>query len=136
MNKAISNFIGGFLALATVFFGSDSEVIKFVIALIIFMGFDLATGIFKAIYNKNFKAGILENGILKKVMILTAVSFCYFIDKYNILNAGINLESVSSVFFLAGELISTIENFADMGLKLPQQLIDLINKKAGDFIGK
>lgn len=110
-------------------FGTDSSIMKYVLALLIFMLFDLSTGIFKAIYNKNFKAGLLEFGILKKVGILVAVSFCYFIDKFGIINAGVNFESISAIFFIGGELISTIENFADMGLQLPQKIIDLINNQ-------
>lgn len=136
MNRYILHGLEIIAGVGAMLFGTNAEVLKFVYALIIFIAFDLTTGIARALYTKTFKAGALENGLIKKVIIIVAISFCYFIDKFNILNAGISLESVASVFFVVGELVSTMENFADMGLKLPQQIIDVINKKAGEVIGK
>jgi len=136
VNKILTKSLEILGCFVCLMFGSDGDVLKFVYALCIFILFDLATGMAKAITLKTFKSTALEEGILKKVVILGAISFCYFIDKFNILNAGISLESVASVFFVIGEMVSTMENFADMGLKLPQQIIDVINKKAGDFVGK
>lgn len=111
------------------FYGNNPAYLKFVNALVIFMAFDISTGICKAIYLKKFKGGTLQTGFIKKIMILSAVSMCYFIDKYQIINAGINFESISAIFFIGGELISTLENFAEVGLKLPSKLIDSINKQ-------
>jgi toxin secretion/phage lysis holin len=136
MSKTWEHILQVLASFGVMFFGNDVNVLKFVYSLGIFMTFDIITGIAKAIYLKSFKAGVLENGIIKKVTILVAVSFCYFIDKFNILNAGVNFETIACMFFIVGELVSNMENFSCMGLKLPTQLIALINKKAGEIIGK
>lgn len=119
----------GMCAIASMFFGSNSEVIKFVFATLIFIGFDLLTGVIKAKYKGEFTAGQFEKGIFKKVMILVAISFCYFIDKFQIINAGICFESTIAVFFTAGELVSIMENLAECDVSFPKQIVSLINKK-------
>ena len=136
MDKQILHALEILCGVGAIFFGTDAGILKFVLALGIFIMFDIVTGIAKALYLKSFKAGVLENGIIKKVIILVAVSFCYFIDKFNILNAGVNFETIACMFFIVGEVVSTMENFSCMGMKLPTQLILLINKKAGEVIGK
>ncbi len=139
MNEKANYIFSGLCAIATFLFGNNPASTKFVIALAVFIAFDLITGVINALIKKEFKAGVFEYGILKKVGILVAVSFCYFIDKFQIVNVGINFESITAMFFIGGEIISNIENFANMGLKLPQQLISAINKQfieGGEEIAK
>lgn len=109
-------------------FGKDAEKMQIVFALMTFIAFDIITGFFKAFYNKNFKSGVLEKGLFKKVLILVSVSFGYYIDKFGFIDIGVSLESALTSFFIVGEVVSVFENLADMGLKFPKQVISYINK--------
>lgn len=113
--KNIMLFLSGFLS---IFFGNSKTAITLVYALLIMMGFDIFTGVLKAFAMKKNKisSAVFSLGIFKKLGILTAVSFCYFLDSYKLLNIGISLESCVAVIFVLNECISIIENLGDMGI--------------------
>lgn len=109
-------------------FGSNSDILKIVAGLVIIMGFDLLTGIVKAMYNKNIKSSIWIDGFIRKILMLLCVCFCYYADKFGFINLGVSLESASALFFMAGEVVSVFENFVDLGIPLPKILIDFLAK--------
>jgi len=111
------------------FFGNDANMTKMVVTLIAIMGFDLFTGVFKAMKNKDVQSSKWIDGFIRKVCMLLCVSFCYFLDSAKIVNLGVSLESASCLFFLGGEVISVLENFVAIGIQLPPVLINYLQKE-------
>lgn len=107
-------------------FGTDKEIQRIVFALLIAIGFDTLTGVIKARYKKNITSQKWIDGFIRKILMLVAVSFCYFLDSFHIINVGVSLESASAMFFIAGEVISVFENLTEMGLPLPKVIIDYL----------
>lgn len=106
---AIVSFLGGWDGLA--------------ITLIAFMGLDYITGILKAIYNKKLSSEIGVKGIIKKVLILITVGITVLLEN----NMGIPaIREMVMMFFIANEGISLLENIAQMGIKFPDKLKEIL----------
>lgn len=119
------------------FFGNDLAVLNIVFCLFMVISFDLVTGIIKANYMKAVTSEKWIDGFIRKILMVMCVSFCYFIDKFQVLNLGVSLESAAAMFFIAGEIISVFENFIEMGLKLPPVLVNYLDKyKEGEHGGE
>lgn len=120
------------------FFGDDMAVLNVVNALFIVIIFDIATGIIKAQYMRAVTSEKWIDGFIRKILMLMCVSFCYFLDKFSLLNLGVSLEVGAALFFIAGEVVSVFENFVQMGLKLPPVLVQYLAKynEDGENIGK
>ena len=101
-------------------------------SLLIVMVIDYLTGIASAIYNKNLSSKIGLKGILKKFCYLCVVALSVVID--NLTGQSGLIRSLVIYFFVANDGLSIIENMAEMGVKLPQKLIDSLEqiKKKGD----
>lgn len=125
MNEGSSMINKILVVLASVFaffFGDDPVSLKFVYALIIMQGFDILTGLFAMMYQREkFDYRFFFEGFMKKVMMLVAVSFGYFIDQYEILGSNIEVSfqtSIASAFIMV-EVFSNLANFKKVGLSLP-----------------
>ena len=101
-------------------------------SLLIVMVVDYLTGIASAIYNKELSSKIGLKGILKKFCYLLIVALSVVID--NLLGQSGLIRSLVIYFFVANDGLSIIENMAEMGVKLPQKLIDALEqiKKKGE----
>ena len=101
-------------------------------SLLIVMVIDYLTGIASAIYNKNLSSKIGLKGILKKFGYLCVVALSVVID--NLTGQSGLIRSLVIYFFVANDGLSIIENMAEMGVKLPQKLIDSLEqiKKKGE----
>jgi toxin secretion/phage lysis holin len=110
------------------FFGDDVAVLNVVNALFIVILFDIVTGVVKANYMKGITSEKWIDGFIRKILMLMCVSFCYFLDKFAVLNLGVSLEVGAAMFFTAGEVISVFENFVEMGLKMPPVLVNYLAK--------
>ena len=101
-------------------------------SLLIVMIVDYLTGIASAIYNKNLSSKIGLKGILKKFSYLCVVALSVVID--NLTGQSGLIRTLVIYFFVANDGLSIIENMAEMGVKLPQKLIDSLEqiKKKGD----
>lgn len=105
----IVNFLGGWDGLATL--------------LVSFMVLDYITGILKAIYNKKLSSEIGIKGIIKKVLILIVVGITVLLET----NLGVPaVREIVMMFFICNEGISLLENIAQMGLKIPDKLKDVL----------
>jgi toxin secretion/phage lysis holin len=120
--------LGGIGAAIGLFYGTDQAIIRILTALIIFMAFDIVTGIMKSAAQGNITSYKWTTGFMRKIAVLMLISVCYFIDFYKILNMGVSLEAAAGVFFTIGEVISVIENFVDMGVKMPSVVMALLQK--------
>ena len=129
MKHLISNV---FSLIATTFIylmgGIDVALQSFIIVIII----DYLTGIAAAIYNKNLSSKMGFKGIIKKFCYLLVVALSVVID--NLLGQSGLIRSLVIYFFVANDGLSIIENMAEMGVKLPQKLIDALEqiKKKGE----
>ena len=101
-------------------------------SLITVMVIDYLTGIASAIYNKELSSKVGFKGILKKFSYLCVVALSVVID--NLTGQSGLIRSLVIYFFVANDGLSIIENMAEMGVKLPQKLIDSLEqiKKKGE----
>lgn len=101
-------------------------------SLLIVMVVDYLTGIASAIYNKELSSKIGFKGILKKFGYLCVVALSVVID--NLTGQSGLIRTLVIYFFVANDGLSIIENMAEMGVKLPQKLIDSLEqiKKKGE----
>ena len=101
-------------------------------SLLIVMVVDYLTGIASAMYNKELSSKIGFKGILKKFSYLCVVALSVVID--NLTGQSGLIRTLVIYFFVANDGLSIIENMAEMGVKLPQKLIDALEqiKKKGE----
>ena len=101
-------------------------------SLLIVIVVDYLTGIASAIYNKELSSKIGFKGILKKCCYLCVVALSVVID--NLTGQSGLIRTLVIYFFVANDGLSIIENMAEMGVKLPQKLIDSLEqiKKKGE----
>lgn len=101
-------------------------------SLLIVIVIDYLTGIASAMYNKELSSKIGFKGILKKFSYLCVVALSVVID--NLTGQSGLIRTLVIYFFVANDGLSIIENMAEMGVKLPQKLIDALEqiKKKGE----
>lgn len=101
-------------------------------SLLIVMVVDYLTGIASAIYNKELSSKLGFKGIIKKFSYLCVVALSVVID--NLTGQSGLIRTLVIYFFVANDGLSIIENMAEMGVKLPQKLIDSLEqiKKKGE----
>ncbi|MGL4792425.1 MAG: phage holin family protein [Aeromonas jandaei] len=121
---AILYFIGGF----------D----KAMECLIVFMLLDYITGVAKAYKNKQVDSTIGFNGIKKKCMIIVLLIVANYLDMLmNIHSSDVNWRALVMWVCIGSEGVSILENIAEFGVPIPQQLLDALAKlKKGDIDGK
>lgn len=103
---------GGFFAYL---FGGWDTLIQ---VLILLMGIDYVTGIFKSIYNKKLSSKIGRKGIIRKFQILAIVSVAVVCEKIGIPA----MREITIMFFAANEGISILENTSEMGIPIPAHI--------------
>lgn len=113
----IFGLIGG--AIVSFLGGWDGIAITLVTLIIL----DYITGVLKAIYNKELSSEIGIKGIIRKVLILIVVGITVLLEQ----NLGIPaIREMVIMFFIANEGISLLENIAQMGIKFPKKLKDIL----------
>ena len=120
----IIGIIGGFLA--SVLGGWDILLKAFIIAIVA----DYITGVIVAFMEHKLSSEVGFKGLIKKVLMIVAVSFAYNLQPI----LTLPLREIVLTFFIANEGISFIENLGNAGVPLPKQLkAALIQlKKASD----
>lgn len=125
--KDIANVLwAGISALFVYVFGGVDVAFK---CLIVIMIIDYITGVIANRLNLDSKIGF--NGIAKKVMILALVAVGAQADKA-IGTDGYMCRTIVTMFYIANESLSIVENSAKMGLPVPQKLIDCLNQLKGN----
>jgi len=113
----ILGIVGGFVI--TALGGWDGLTITF-IALVIL---DYITGILKGVYIKKLSSTQGFKGIIKKVLILIVVGIAVLLQEQIGIPA---IREIVITFFIANEGISILENVAQMGIKLPNKLKEVL----------
>lgn len=129
MKHLISDMLSVILTTTVYLLGGFDIAIQ---SLLIVMVVDYLTGIASAIYNKELSSKIGFKGILKKFSYLCVVALSVIID--NLTGQSGLIRTLVIYFFVANDGLSIIENMAEMGVKLPQKLIDTLEqiKKKGE----
>ena len=119
--KAIAFMIGGLIGLFTDQLTGVFYVLVFVVAC------DYITGVYCAIRKNQFSYKIGIDGIAKKSFIFIIVAIGIMID-VKILQKGAILQASFSMFYIANELISIVENAETTGLPVPKKLKKFIEE--------
>ena len=97
--------------------------------LIVIMIIDYVTGVTANILNLDSKVGF--KGIAKKVMILALVAVGAQVDKA-VGTDGYMCRTIVTMFYIANESLSIVENSAKMGLPVPKKLIECLEQLKGN----
>ncbi|OXS70243.1 holin [Lysinibacillus sp. KCTC 33748] len=96
--------------------------VKFLHLLLLLMGIDIITGIFKAIKNGNLWSRKSLFGYARKLLILIVIITANIIDQVLSLNGTLTFATV--LFYIANEALSIVENMAQLDVLVPQQLAE------------
>lgn len=102
---------------------------KMIVCLLIFMSVDYISGLIKSIIKAetNSKKGF--RGFLKKILMLCIVVIAYRLDIIlNLTNIQYNCRFVTISFYIANEGLSILENAINSGLKVPEQLREVLEQ--------
>ncbi|HAA3084281.1 TPA_asm: hypothetical protein GEI84_11705 [Listeria monocytogenes] len=120
----------GFGAIFGYLFGEVDVLVK---VLVCFIVADYISGLLASGYLGELSSKMGFKGIAKKIAILILVAIAHQIDL--ILGTHNTTRDAVIFFYLANELISILENFVRMGMKVPEVLKNLIlifDSKSGD----
>lgn len=123
----------GILGFGAVFGYLFGEVDLLVKVLVCFIVADYISGLLASGYLGELSSKMGFKGIAKKIAILILVAIAHQIDL--ILGTHNTTRDAVIFFYLANELISILENFVRMGMKVPEVLKNLIlifDAKSGD----
>lgn len=107
--------------------------VKFLDLLAIAMLLDIITGVLRAWKEKRLRSRNALFGYARKIGIFGIIIAANIIDKILVLNGAVAYATV--IFYIANELLSILENCAQLGLKVPSVLADklqVIQKDKGD----
>lgn len=99
--------------------GLDGVLIALIVAVVL----DYATGVIKAIYYKRLSSEIGFHGLLKKALIFLVVALAVVVQ--GVISEQIPLREVTVMFYLANEGISILENAAEF-VPLPERLKEVL----------
>ena len=99
----------------------------FLIALVVFMTIDYATGIMCAVVDKKLSSAVGFRGIFKKVLILMLVGIANVIDVH-VVGTGSALRGATVCFYLSNEGLSILENTVHLGLPVPEKLKEVLSQ--------
>lgn len=95
-------------------------------ALCFLVATDYATGLMKAIVNKNLSSYIGFRGIFKKVCVFVLIGVSVQLER--VTNQPETLHNVVAYCLIANEGISILENVAEMGVPIPDVLKNMLKK--------
>ena len=101
-----------------------SGEIKLIYALAILMVIDMITGILKSLKNGNLWSRKSTYGFGRKMLVFLIIIVANIIDTLFSLNGVLIYGSV--IFYILNECLSIIENYALIGGKVPEQLLNTL----------
>ena len=99
--------------------------------LFILMIIDIITGIGKAVKNKNLWSRKSLLGFARKIFVFLIITVANLLDLFMNLNGALVLATVT--FYILNEVLSITENAGQLGVPLPDKLLEVIsvvNKKS------
>ena len=94
------------------------------ITLTVFVALDVITGITKACIIKQLHSRTCWKGLLKKMLIFVLVGVGVLLDRLMNMNGAVR--AAVSMFYIANEGISILENMGEMGVPLPRFLKNML----------
>lgn len=132
--KIIGGLLGGILS---GIFGGFDALFGFVVVLVLS---DIITGFIKSIYKKEVSSRVMFKGLINKVIYVIMIDICIFGDKIAFESLGhyieiggveILLRDICMCYIALEELISVLENIADIGMPLPKWLLNILKQVEG-----
>lgn len=121
-------FASMFAGILTYLYG---DINGLMIALIVVICLDYATGVIKGAIQHRLSSDIGFKGILRKFLILFVVALAHIID--NCVGSGETWRNIAIVFYICNEGISLLENAVACGLPVPEKLKEiLLNMEHGN----
>ncbi len=96
------------------------------ITLVVFVVLDVLTGMVKACLGKSLSSSICWKGLLKKLLVFILVGVGVLLDRLMNMNGAVR--AAVSMFYIANEGISILENMGEMGVPLPKFLRNMLVK--------
>lgn len=96
--------------------------VKFLHLLLLLMGLDIITGLFKAWKNGNLWSRKSLFGYARKILVLIVIIVANIIDQ--VLSLGGTLTFATVLFYIANEALSITENMAELEVLVPQNLAE------------
>ena len=99
--------------------------------LCILMIIDITTGLAKAVKNKNLWSRKSLLGFARKILVFLIITVANLLDLLMNMNGTLVLATVT--FYILNEVLSITENSAQIGIPLPEKLlevIEVVNKKS------
>ena len=96
--------------------------VRFLHLLLLLMGMDIITGVFKAIKDENLWSRRGLFGYARKVLVLVVIVLANVIDQILSLNGAVTYATV--LFYIANEGLSITENLAQMGVLVPTSIAE------------
>lgn len=129
MKIVINDIVSAILTTVIYLLGGLDIALK---SLLIIIVIDYLTGIASAIYNKKLSSRVGFKGLIKKFCYLLIVALAVVID--NLTGQSGVIRTLVIYFLVSNDGISIIENMAELDIKLPSKLIDVLEqlKKKGD----
>ncbi|MCL2619869.1 MAG: phage holin family protein [Defluviitaleaceae bacterium] len=122
----IKGLVGVIISVTTYLFGAADNLL---LALIAMVGIDFVTGIIKAVVLKELNSKKMFAGGAQKVGVFFVVAVANLID--GVLELGGVLRTVTISYFIANEGMSLLENWALMGLPIPDRLRTILAQLQG-----
>jgi len=94
--------------------------VKFLHLLLLLMGLDIISGLFKAWKNQNLWSRKSLFGYARKLMVLVVIILANVVDQILMMNGAITYATV--LFYIANEGLSILENMAQLGVLVPTNL--------------
>lgn len=102
---------------------------KMIVCLLIFMTIDYLSGIIKSVIKGDINSKKGFQGFLKKILMLCIVVIAYRLDIiFNLTSIQYNCRFVTISFYIANEGLSILENAINSGLKVPEQLREVLEQ--------
>lgn len=116
--------LGGIITALSAFLGGMDGIMY---ALVAFISIDYVTGVAAAAKRKQLSSEIGFWGIVRKVCIIALVGVAHFIDLY-VMQAGDIFRTAIALYYIGNEGLSLLENIGNIGVKLPQKLVDVLKQ--------
>lgn len=118
--KRILIIVGGFLG--SLLGGYDGLIRAF----IVIMSLDYITGVMVAYFvKKNMSSQIGAKGLAKKCYMLIMIIVGHTVDVY-VLGVGSMCRTAVIMYYIGNEALSITENAGNLGVPIPQKLIDVL----------
>ena len=96
--------------------------VKFLDLLLLLMGIDIITGLFKAIKNDNLWSRKSMFGYARKILVFGVIIMANIIDQILGLDGAVTYATV--LFSIANEGLSTVENLAELDVLIPAHIAE------------